>query len=593
MKQLQGLIVFLFTCFSVNAQSSKEIDSLNAILVQNSSISTDSLITIYSANLSAAKKLNYAKGIADSYKQLSIIYGYRGEYEESTDNMLKAIRIYEKAGMMEQVADSYGETGYGIKRRDMAKAERYMNKAIKIAKEHDFKKVLSRTYNNYGVLKEMQEQLDSALYFYEEGLKLVQETKFTEGLSYSYSNLAGVYGLKGNPEKAIAYFEKSLDIRRKSDDQKGIAENFTQIGEVYLGEGDNDIAIGYFKQSIPLALAEDYRFLAQYDYQKLSEAFKNKKNTDSALFYIEKYNQYKDSISSLEVQEKIAELNVEFETEQKENEILRNKAALLERENDVRNRELIIFGVVGLVIFLGVFLFLFSRQQKLKREQVEKQKELEVALARIETQNKLEEQRLRISRDLHDNIGSQLTFIMSSLDNLRYKLKNEHPELSSKLQHTSNFTSQTINDLRDTVWAMNKESISFQELKNRIQDFLDQARELNPLISYKLRTDPAIASEKQFTALEGINFFRIIQEAVNNGTKYSKGENIDVHIYQKKNKIVFQISDDGTGFSAKSKKGNGIRNMQKRAESIAADIDIHSNGSTNVFVSKKLSNSEI
>lgn len=593
MKQLRGLIVLLCACLNLNAQSTSQIDSLNTILIQNASISTDSLLTIYQKNLSDAEELGYKKGIADSYQQLSLIHVYRGDYEKGTDTRLKAIRLYEEIGLQEQAADSYAELGYGMKRRDMDKAQFYMNKAMGIAKNNDFKKSLSRIYNNYGVLKEMQEQLDSALYFYEEGLSLVEEIGFDEGLPYSYSNLAGVYNLKGESQKAIDYFEKSLKIRRELKDQKGIAENYTQIGEVHLANNDLQEAIELFQKSIPIARDEDYRFLVQYNYEQLSQAYKLQKNTDSALYYFEKYSFYKDSISNLAVNEKLAELNVEFETEQKENEILKNKAALFEREKDLRNRELIIFAIVGLLIVLGAFSYLFSRQQKIKREQAEKQKELEVALARIETQNKLEEQRLRISRDLHDNIGSQLTFIMSSLDNLRFRLKEDQPEISSKLRQTSDFTSQTINDLRDTVWAMNKESISFGELKVRIQDFLDQARQLNPTISYKLRTDAKISEEKQFTALEGINFFRIIQEAVNNATKYSQGENIDVHIFQKKEKIIFQISDDGVGFTSNSKKGNGLKNMQKRAESIAADIDIHSNGNTNILVSKKLSNSGV
>lgn len=202
---------------------------------------------------------------------------------------------------------------------------------------------------------------------------------------------------------------------------------------------------------------------------------------------------------------------MEFETEQKENELLRNRAELLQQEKDLRKKEIIIFSVVALLVVLAAFSYLYMRQQKLKREQLEKEKELEVALARIETQNRLEEQRIRISRDLHDNIGSQLTFIMSSLDNLRFKLKDEEPEISEKLKQTSIFTSQTINDLRDTVWAMNKESISFEELKQRLMNLLDQAREMNPEIYYSLRTDSNIDPERTFTALEGINFSELFR----------------------------------------------------------------------------------
>ena len=70
---------------------------------------------------------------------------------------------------------------------------------------------------------------------------------------------------------------------------------------------------------------------------------------------------------------------------------------------------------------------MFYNQQKLKNRQLQKENELKDALIKIETQNRLQEQRLRISRDLHDNIGAQLTFIISSIDYLKYgfEIKNE------------------------------------------------------------------------------------------------------------------------------------------------------------------------
>lgn len=64
------------------------------------------------------------------------------------------------------------------------------------------------------------------------------------------------------------------------------------------------------------------------------------------------------------------------------------------------------------------------KNQKMKTLQLQKN-ELKDALLKIETQNRLQEQRLQISRDLHDNIGAQLTFIISSVDSLKYAFADE------------------------------------------------------------------------------------------------------------------------------------------------------------------------
>ena len=80
-----------------------------------------------------------------------------------------------------------------------------------------------------------------------------------------------------------------------------------------------------------------------------------------------------------------------------------------------------------------------------------KEFELKTAFEKIESQNKLSEQRQSISRDLHDNIGSQLTLIISSIDNLKNIPKIDQTILSKKLSSISNFTRETITELRDTI----------------------------------------------------------------------------------------------------------------------------------------------
>mgnify|MGYP000315454022 CR=1 FL=1 len=107
---------------------------------------------------------------------------------------------------------------------------------------------------------------------------------------------------------------------------------------------------------------------------------------------------------------------------------------------------------------------------------LQKEIDLKAALATIKTQNRLQEQRLRISRDLHDNVGSQLTFIISSLDNLKYVTKDTNTKLKEKLSNISSFTSDTIYQLRDTIWAMNKNEISIEDLHTRILSFIEKAK---------------------------------------------------------------------------------------------------------------------
>src|SRR5690606_2488490 len=201
-----------------------------------------------------------------------------------------------------------------------------------------------------------------------------------------------------------------------------------------------------------------------------------------------------------------------FETEKKENEILKQRAQLAEKDLVVRRKNLWLFGSLGFALVLALLGYLLFNQQKLKNRQLQKEVELKFALAKIETQNQLQEQRLRISRDLHDNIGAQLTFIISSIDNLKYGFKDISEKLGNKLSSISNFTSQTIYELRDTIWAMNKECITFEDLQSRIANFIEHAKNASEKIEYSFNIDKNVNDSLVFSSVEGMNIYRIIQE---------------------------------------------------------------------------------
>ena len=309
----------------------------------------------------------------------------------------------------------------------------------------------------------------------------------------------------------------------------------------------------------------------------LSDIYKKLNNADSALYYFEQYSAVKDSVHSIKVQESIAALNIEFDTEKKQNEILKQRAQLAEMDLEARRKNTFIFGSLGLAIILGLLGYLLFNQQKLKNRQLQKEGELKTALAKIETQNKLQEQRLRISRDLHDNIGAQLTFIISSIDNLKYGFSDIGEKLGNKLSNISSFTSQTIYELRDTIWAMNKENITLEDLQARIANFIEHAQSASEKTDFSFNIDENVHEAHVFSSVEGMNIYRIIQEAVNNALKYADADEIEVNISKEETRFKIEVTDNGIGFDQSSTEmGNGLNNMKKRAQEIGATLQIKS-----------------
>src|SRR5690554_414357 len=567
------IIVFLmFT--STFSQDKKTIDSINKLYVQGLNIPQDSVVLLFQKNLKDAINLSYELGMADTYSQLSLVYGYQGKYEKSTKAAIEGIKIYEKLNQLDRVADYYAEMGYAMKYRDLQNALYYMQMGINIAEANNFENELKDIYNNYGVLKELNNELDSALFYFNKGLQIKIKLNDTIGIPYSLSNIAGVYGLKENFIKSREYFNRSLNQRLKWADSLGIAENYTQLGEVFMVEEKWKDAVVMMHRSLPISISKHYQNLTQYNYKKLSEIYKKINNADSALYYFEEYSKIKDSIHGVKVQESIAALNIEYETEKKQNQILSQRAELAEKDLEVRRKNTYIYGSLGLAFVLALIGFLLYKQQKLKNYQLKKEGELKSALAKIETQNQLQEQRLRISRDLHDNIGAQLTFIISSIDNLKFGFTEMSEQLRNKLSGISIFTSQTIYELRDTIWAMNKENITIEDLQARISNFIEQAKSASEQTDFSFNMDGDVSENQMFSSLEGVNIYRIIQEAVNNSLKYASAKSIEVNISKGQHKYKIDISDDGKGFDQNIVVlGNGLNNMKKRSREIGGEIE--------------------
>ncbi|MCZ4319527.1 sensor histidine kinase [Aequorivita viscosa] len=576
----RNLLLYIFCCCTVSlySQSKEQVDSINKLYIQGLNIPQDSIVVLFQNNAKDAEKISYKLGVADAYFQLSLVYGYQGKYEEATKSTIEAIKIYEAENKLDRLADYYGEMGYGLKYKDLPTALQYMQKGKAIAEANNFENELKDIYNNYGVLKEINNELDSALYYFNKGLEIKLKLNDTIGILYSWSNLAGAYGLQENFSKSREYFNKSLQQRLIWADSIGLAENYTQLGEVYMAEKKWKEAIPFMHKSLPISLQKQYQNLTQYNYKMLSDIYKKLNNADSALYYFEQYAAVKDSVRGLKVEEKIAALNVEFETEKKENQILQQRAQLVEKDMQVRRKNTFILGSLGLALVLGLLGYLFYNQQKLKNRQLQKEGELKTALAKIETQNKLQEQRLRISRDLHDNIGAQLTFIISSIDNLKYGFSDIGEKLSNKLSNISAFTSQTIYELRDTIWAMNKEQITFEDLQVRIANFIEHAQNASDQTEFSFHIAENVDETHLFSSVEGMNIYRIIQEAVNNALKHAKADEIEVNISRKQNQYQLEIIDNGKGFEQTSiELGNGLNNMKKRAREIGGNIDFVSN----------------
>lgn len=565
------IFIFLFILWknSTFSQSVSFIDSIYNLPFATKQKEKNVLIPILLQNAKKCKEKNLNLREALCYSDLSWCYYFNGNFDENIKYSLQAIKLFEKLKHTEFLAREYGELGFRMSKRHPVKGLYYMQKGMKISESNHHIQPLLSIYNNYGTLKKNEKQIDSALLYFKKCLQLKQQIKDKAGIPYSLNNIAEIKIEQRKFKEAKELIHQAFNLRLELDDYYGISDSYAYFGDLYQAEGKYELAIKNFKSSVAIANKYGFNNLQRHGYLMLSQCFEKLNNSTEALENYKKHIQFKDSILNKESNDKIAELEVKFETKEKEK-------LLLEKEIEVqqsRMKLIVSFGLIGMTIVVGYFVY---RQQKLKLKQQEQEFELKNAISEIETQNKLHEQRLTISRDLHDNIGAQLTFIISSVDNLKFGFPGMEQKIQNKLNAISDFTKMTIIELRDTIWAMNANEFRFDDLSARIFNFIEKAKSAKSEIQYKITIDEQVKQLK-FSSLEGVNLYRTLQEAINNAIKYSECTELNVQVTRQDSILKIQIFDNGIGFDIETIDfGNGLYNMKKRIEDIGGEIQIDS-----------------
>ena len=194
----------------------------------------------------------------------------------------------------------------------------------------------------------------------------------------------------------------------------------------------------------------------------------------------------------------------------------------------------------------------------------------------IELQQKIQMERERISRDLHDNVGTQLSLISNNVEWIQHPLK---PMTDEEKADKLNFVNQTARDiiatLRETIWALSKEQISLEEFSDKLKAFVQKQLTIYPQIG--LNFGEQITGAIILGPSEALNLFRICQEAIANALKYSGATHINIDIKSGTAKYTVSITDDGKGFDINSVDPsiqNGLENMKYRADDINGTLTI-------------------
>ncbi|MBC7946389.1 MAG: sensor histidine kinase [Chitinophagaceae bacterium] len=384
--------------------------------------------------------------------------------------------------------------------------------------------------------------------------------------------------------RAITYFNMALENADKLNNKYQLANHYNSAGQAYYRMGDFSNSRKNLTLGMDLARRYENRRAESNIALSLSSLYDSLHDYPSAYSNLLVHARMKDSLLNSETRTYTSQLEAQYESNKKENEILRLQKVEQEKDFQIKKRNTYLGIGIGLVAALIAVLYLLKRnyrnRQKLSEQQaallkeriktIEKEQQISSLQSMINGQ---ETERTRIARDLHDGLGG----IFSTVKMHYSTLPQDTPGIKENPMYrkTLDLINNASDELRKVAHNMMPEVLMKVGLVDALRDFANNISS-GKLLKVTLQT---FGMEKRLGNATEIMLYRIIQELVNNIIKHAHATEAIIQINREGNRLSLTIEDNGRGFDtreAEEKRSMGMDTVKSRVNYLNGKLTIDS-----------------
>lgn len=504
----------------------------------------------YDFLLKANKYLTYSKDLiikADAKSNLATFYHSGGQFENAIKLFIEVYNLDKQSGNKTKQSSSLNSIGRVYV--DWGKYDsglKYYFQSLELLDSFKEKASYAIRCNNIGMVYQLKQDHKNAIFWIEKAFNIELKEGIKPKLAIRYFNLATSYSAMKEFKKSLNYYLESEKIFSTLGLNKELSKVNAGIGQLMMLQGKRNKAFQYFKKSLEKAqiagtLPEKSNiYKLMYDYYKSVNQYQN------ALNYYDLYVNAKDSIFNLNASKQVEELEIQYQTAQKELEINRleseNRIKLKELKFRKRERNIATIGFILISIFLAVLYRLFRLLKKQKAV-------LAVQNTELDKLNNIQNQIFSIiSHDFRSITASY----KSSAKIIEHYLKKNQPEklipIASEISKNSNNLSSMLENLLQ--WALiRRKGIepdkSRLNLNNEIDEILgilnDAIKSKNNKVKTNIKTEYVYADPQSMKI--------ILLNLLSNANKFTENGIITLESDSKENMTELKISDTGIGMT--------------------------------------------
>ncbi len=289
-------------------------------------------------SMEISEELEDKSGMATAHGTFANVYWAQGMIDKALEHIYEALRLKQENGSgKDELASCYINIGacYStLNRLDLAQSS--FEIAQKIFEGSGNRNKMSYLYHNIGAVYVRKEELDEAREYFRKALDIREDLGDKKGIASTLGNLGSLHEDLGDNESALDFFIRSLELYEEIGNKRGIANTCASIGGIYTALGRLDEAEELISRGLSITRKlkiKDWEILCL---EKIIDLYEAKGDLQKALSYSRELNTCVEEHLNEKSMEKIAGLQVQFETEKKEKEaeIYRLKNVELSEMND-------------------------------------------------------------------------------------------------------------------------------------------------------------------------------------------------------------------------------------------------------------------
>lgn len=416
----------------------------------------------YENSLEVRQDIDDPAGVASSLNNLGLVYRSQGDLERALVYYQNAFKIFEQINDPVGLANAQNNIGIVYRgNRNLEKALENFLEALDRFTKLGNKVGESNALNNIGNIYYQQEKFDKALEFYERSLGISETLGDKSAAAGQYSNMGGVFLALGDSTKALQSTEKALVLQKEIGDDKGQISTLNNLGAYYMETKGYDKSLGYFLAAEKIqkrigdhsystitltSIADIYKaqnkpqlglnYLKKAKteaatngstedqisvFDKLATAYADLGDFKRSYSFQQRAKTVRDSLDRIVSSRELAEMQIKFETEQKQREI-----ELLSKEKEVQDlkitkqttvRNMIIAVAVLALLMLALIYARYRTKKKANEELDRKNKEIEEQKKTVEEKNSEITSSIEYAKRIQDAVMPSMQEIRTAIPN--------------------------------------------------------------------------------------------------------------------------------------------------------------------------------